>query len=759
MCGIPVHALDAYLERLIRKGVMVAVCDQIEAATTARQSRRLVKREVTRLVTPGTLTEEKFLEARKSNYLAAIAIDSNVSLAELTVQNKDTMNVHLSLAWLELSTGEFQMSPSSLQTLSTDLTRISPSELLVVKELENHPIFAPILKDYCVTPQPMNVFSAESGEQKLKQIYRVSNVQQLGDFSKLEIAASAALLHYIDLTQKGRSPLMSRPGRFSADNTMFIDATTHRALELTKTQYGDSKGSVLETLDRTVTGAGARLLASRLNAPLLSILEIERRLDFAEFFYKNYILIDKIRTFLRNCYDIERCIQRLSLNRGSPRDLAAIGATLHEAQNIYSLLMSQPNVQSCVALFECLKELNGQPFTELVHCLSSALVVDPPSTTATGGFIAPGYSKELDELRRVSKEGAKVIEELLPEYKARTGVTSMKLRNNSVLGYYIEVNTKEYTKLDASFIHCQTKVGSMCYKTEKIIELESKINHGTSKAIRLEQEIFDNLVKKILENSGELKALAHSLAKIDVATATALLAKERNYTRPIVNKGMEFMVKAGRHVTVEAMQQTTNFVTNDCHLTTEKNIWLITGANMGGKSTFLRQNALIAILAQAGFFIPAERAEIGLVDAVLSRVGAADDISRGRSSFLMEMLETANILHRATPRSLVIMDEIGRGTAVIDGMAIAWAIIEYLHDTIKCRALFATHYHKLTELENKALPKLACYHMAVKELETNPIFTHKVVKGSAQKSYGIAVAKIAGTNYIKKDEREESECL
>jgi DNA mismatch repair protein MutS len=730
MCGVPVHAAETYLSRLIRQGFRVAVCEQMEEPAEARKrgSKAAIRRAVVRIVTPGTITEEGLLDARRSNYLAALA-DAAGALA---------------LAWLDLSTGVFRLQPVSPAGLGAALARIAPGELLVPDRLIARSELYELLAEWksVLTPLPGARFDSENGRKRLESLYGVRALDAFGSFERAELAAGGALVDYVNLTQQGKAPLLQPPRRLGQGAVMEIDAATRRNLELAETLMGERRGSLVATIDRTVTGAGARLLAEEVSAPLTDPAAIAERLDAVSFFLGEEDLRRTFRERLKRCPDIERAMARLALERGGPRDLAALRDTLGETARLRRMLGEAAAKPPLIARAE--RELGEHGV--FVERLTRALAAELPLTTREGGFIAPGYAAELDELRLLRDESRRMIAALQARYAEETGVASLKIRHNNVLGYYVEVTQTHADKLRERFIHRQTMANAMRFTSAELSELESKIAAAADRAVALELKFFEDLVAEAKQRAAEIQRAAAALARLDLAAALAELAASERYCRPLVDDSTAFSVSGGRHPVVEAAlraAQGQSFVGNDCDLRAGQRLWLLTGPNMAGKSTFLRQNALIAILAQAGSYVPAERAHIGIVDRLFSRVGAADDLARGRSTFMVEMVETAAILNQAEPRALVILDEIGRGTATFDGLSIAWATVEHLHDVNQCRALFATHYHELTALAAK-LEHLACYTMRVKEWQGDVVFLHEVAPGAADRSYGIHVAKLAG---------------
>ncbi len=734
MCGVPVHAAEAYLDRLIRKGFRVAVCEQMEdpAAARKRGPKAVVARDVVRLVTPGTLTEDALLDARRPNYLVALA----------------RAGERYALATADMSTGELVSMPVPMVGLAAELARLQPGELLMAEALLQEPALYELFAAWkpALTPQATPMFDSQSGERRLKELFGVASLDGFGAFERAEIAALGALIEYLRLTQRGRMPRLARPRRLDEGAIMAIDAATRRNLELTEALSGGAKGSLLEAIDRTMTGAGARLLLGRLGSPLTKMPAIVARLDEIGHFIAHAALRDTVRGALRRVPDLERALSRLSVGRGGPRDLAAIRNGLAEVPAIRAALGDAQALAPPPPPILTLGNALGIHDT-LVDRLTRALVAAPGPYARDGRFVARGYNAALDEQVALRDESMRLIAGLEARYRTETAIASLKIRHNNVLGYYIEVTPTHASKMAAPFIHRQSLGGAVRFITEELSVLEGAINHAAEKALALELMIFDQLVAEVGACGDDIGRAAGALAALDVAAGLATVAVEHAFVRPTLDESSAFEIRGGRHPVVEALAQGTaqagRFVPNDCDLGGQERLWLVTGPNMAGKSTFLRQNALIAILAQMGSFVPAEAAHIGVVDRLFSRVGAADDLARGRSTFMVEMIETAAILNQATPRSLVILDEIGRGTATFDGLSIAWATLEHLHDVNRCRALFATHYHELTALKER-LEALGCYTMRVKEWKGEVIFLHEVAPGAADRSYGIHVAKLAG---------------
>lgn len=722
MCGVPAHALDAYLARLIRQGFKVAICDQTGDAST-RKGKAIVNRQVTRVVTAGTLTEDTLLDARASNYLAAVAEAQGA----------------MALALIDISTGEFLVEPTDAARLPAALARASPGEILVADRLIARDDLKMALGDHQarLTPLPGPRFDSENGRKRLETLFAVATLDGFGAFGRAECAAAGALVDYIELTQKAL-PRIAPPRLIQPGGVLEIDPATRRNLELDRTLDGSRAGALIGVIDRTLTPQGARALARHLAAPLTDPAAINRRLDMIGWFVADARARGQARDRLKGLADIERALSRLSLGRGGPRDLAALRDALGATPDLKRLL-DDDAPEGLRAAGAALGE-HGP----LVDRLARALGPDLPLDARDGGFIATGCSKDLDELRALRDESRRLIAALQTRHAEATKIAALKIKHNNVLGYFIEVTATQADKLlaDKSYIHRQTMAGAMRFSTVELADLETKILTAADKALQLELALFADLVAEVNTGASAIARAAQGVAAIDVASALADLAVERNYCRPLVDDSSVFEIAGGRHPVVELA--TSAFVANDLALdAAATRLWLLTGPNMAGKSTFLRQNALIAVMAQMGGYVPATRARIGVIDRLFSRVGAADDLARGRSTFMVEMVETAAILNRATARSFVILDEIGRGTATYDGLSIAWATIEHLHEANRCRALFATHYHELTALSAR-LSGLACRTMRVKEWQGDIVFLHEIAPGTADRSYGVHVAQLAG---------------
>ena len=748
MCGVPVRAADGYLQKLIKAGYKIAVCEQMEDPKEAKKrgGKAVVRRDVVRLVTPGTITEDNLLDKSANNFLSALYHGRDAKL--------------VGLASLDISTGDFEICELESCDLAGELIRLMPREILVSDKL------APTGEDYLaleatatqisatLSPQPGVAFDSHTGVLELKKHLKVEALDGFGAFSRLELAATAALLRYVELTQIEHFPVLGIPKRRSLNGTMIIDAATRINLELLASLKGERKQSLLGTMDRTLTGAGSRELASRLSAPLLERQLIDQRLDGVSFLFEDTRLREDVRSQLKTTPDMARAIARLSVARGGPRDLGVVFKGLCQAGNIAIRLGQNIGLPECLSTIVTRLQALDQG---LLDELSRALVDELPILAREGGFIREDYRPELDELRRLRDESRQVLAELQSRYVDDTGIKDLKVRHNNVLGFFIEVTANNSDRLmqpplSEKYMHRQTLANAVRFTTIELSEAEQKITTARERALAIELDLFAELTAHILQAERVIGAAAQALAELDVYAALAQLAEEQHHVRPHIDDSLAFSIKGGRHPVVESALRKEGigaFIENDCILEEGEGgeqrgrLWVLTGPNMAGKSTFLRQNALIAVMAQAGCFVPAQKAHIGLVDRLFSRVGASDDLARGRSTFMVEMVETAAILNQAGERSMVILDEIGRGTATYDGLSIAWASIEHLHEVNRCRSLFATHYHELTALTQK-LERATNVTVSVKEWKDEIIFLHKVMFGTADRSYGIQVARLAG---------------
>ena len=721
MCGVPVHAATAYLQRLIKAGHRVAVAEQTEspdAARKARGSKALVSRAIVRVVTAGTLTEEALLDARSDNWCIAVG-EAGGGLA---------------IAAADISTGRFEVIAIDATALPAELARLAAAEVIAA---EGSDIAATALR-------PRGDFDSAAGEARLKRLYGVATLDGFGQWSRAGLAAAGGLVAYLDHTAKGALPFLRPPVLRRAAETMAIDAATRDSLELTCTATGQRKGSLLDAIDRTVTGAGARLLAADLGAPLMHRGLVEARLDLVQWLHDDAALRERLRASLRAAPDIGRALGRLAAGRGSPRDLGQLRDGLDAAWQLGERLARVEH--SPALLTDLAPMLRGHG--ALIELLKRALVPTPPIDAGDGGYIAAGYDVALDELRDTGAGGRRAIAALEAELKAGTGVATLKIRHNNVLGYHVEVPARAADPLmraDSGFTHRQTLAGVVRFNTPALHDVAARVTQAGAHALAAEAAHLEELTAAALATREAIAATADALARIDVAASQAERASEGGWARPRLVDRPCFEIEAGRHPVVEAAVARSGgrFVANDCGLSEANRLWLVTGPNMGGKSTFLRQNALIAVLAQAGSYVPAASATMGLVDRLFSRVGASDNLARGRSTFMVEMVETAAILAQATPNSFVILDEVGRGTSTYDGLAIAWAVVEAIHEDNRCRCLFATHYHELTRLAERC-DALSLHHVRAREWKGELVLLHELADGPADRSYGIAVARLAG---------------
>jgi len=723
MCGVPAHAAVGYLQRLIKAGHRVAIADQTESPAEAKKrggSKALVARAIVRVVTAGTLTEEALLDARVANWCVAIGEAAG----------------GIAVAAADVSTGRFELVETDAGGLPAELARLGAAEVIAAE--------GSAFEHFATTLRPKGEFDSTGADARLKRIYGVATLDGFGQLSRAGLAAAGGLIAYLEHAAKGALPFLRPPRIASAAQAMAIDAATRESLELTQTQTGQRKGSLLDAVDRTVTGAGARLLAADIGAPLMDKAAIERRLDLVQRFHDDGGLRESLRATLRSLPDIGRALGRIAAGRGSPRDLGQLRDGLDGAwllgERIDGLADPPP------LLADIAPRLRGHG--ALIDLYKRALVPMPPIDASDGGYIAEGYDSALDDLRDVGAGGRRAIAALEAEYRSRTGAAALKIRHNGVLGYHVEVPARAADPLmaaDSGFTHRQTLAGVVRFNAPELHELAMKVTQAGSHALAAEAAHLEELTAAALAGREAIAATADALARLDVAAGLAERAAEDGWARPHLADHACFEIAGGRHPVVEEAVRRTGerFVANDCGLSENNRLWLVTGPNMGGKSTFLRQNALIAVLAQAGSYVPATSATLGLVDRLFSRVGASDNLARGRSTFMVEMVETAAILAQATPRSFVILDEVGRGTSTYDGLAIAWAVVEAIHEDNRCRCLFATHYHELTRLAERC-DALTLHHVRAREWKGDLVLLHEVADGPADRSYGLAVARLAG---------------
>jgi DNA mismatch repair protein MutS len=740
MCGVPVERANDYLQKLIALGFRVAVCEQIEdpAEAKKRGAKSVVRRDVVRLVTPGTITEEALLDPARANAFAAVARARGGDGAP-----------RYGIACVDISTGAFTLCDCEESELGSTLARLDPREIVAGESLCREPRVAAVFEglDAPLAPLGRDAGDAAAAARRLQDFYGVATLDGFGALSEAELTAAATAILYIERTQKGGRPALARPSSLRESGALAIDAATRANLELTRTLSGAREGSLLSVVDLTTTSAGARLLAERLSAPSTDPALIAERLDAVAFFLERSDIRAGLRARLARAPDLARALSRLSLQRGGPRDLASVGAALFAARDIAALFAGAEAPNDVARDLAILADADATLAGEIAQSLADSVPLDRRG----GDFIREGRDAELDEARRLRDESRVVIASLQARYAEETGA-KIKIKHNNFLGYFIEVPAAQGERLlrppfDAAFTHRQTMADAMRFSTRELVDLQSRIASAADRALARELAIFDALAAAVLARAEELQVLAQAFARLDVASALAEAAEQRGWTRPHVDDSLDFLIVGGRHPVVEASLQSQGkaFAANDCELSGDRagRIAIVTGPNMAGKSTFLRQNALIALLAQAGSYVPAREARIGVVDRLFSRVGASDDLARGRSTFMVEMVETAAILNCATPRSLVILDEIGRGTATFDGLSIAWATIEHLHEVNRSRSIFATHFHELTQL-SKRMARLVNLTMKVTDHAGEVVFLHEVVKGAADRSYGVHVAQLAG---------------
>lgn len=741
MCGVPYHAAEDYLHRLISLGHKVAICEQMEdpAEAKKRGSKSVVKRDVVRLVTPGTLTEDSLLEPSRANFLACLA----AGLSKTEPGRRD-----LALAYADISTGQFGVIEIAPSGLSAALARLSPSELLLPQSLFEEEGMKPQLQAAgAMTPLHDEGFQPKRARERLLSFFEVATTDSFGGLSDIEVAACGALISYIERTQLGAKPALSFPSREAPSATMRIDAATRANLELIETLKGKRDGALLSLIDRTMTAPGGRLLAAWLSAPLMDRGEIEARHETVHYLFEKHDLCGKLRQHLKSVPDMARALSRLSLGRAGPRDLAAMREGLLASGDLEEAL----NGAGDPLLSEISQTLAKRP-QELLDELTTALVDEPPHLARDGGFVRKGYSEALDQAAEMRDGARAVIARLQGEYISHTGLKALKIKHNNVLGYFIEVPASHQERFSSppfneTYFHRQTLANAVRYTSLKLSELEGQIASAAERVKAIEVEVFADLSEKVLRETDTISSLTRAIARLDVLAGLSALAHDLDWVRPQISDDVSFDIREGRHPVVEAAlrREGLRFSANDCDLSGDERggLYIVTGPNMAGKSTYLRQNALLAILAQMGSFVPAAFARIGLVDQVFSRVGAADDLASGRSTFMVEMVETAAILNQATARSLVILDEIGRGTATYDGLSIARAALEHLVEVNGCRGLFATHYHELTACADE-LERVKNVSVSVREFGGDIIFLHKVIEGAADRSYGIQVARLAG---------------
>ena len=745
MCGVPYHAFSSYMPKLVRQGFKVAICDQMESPEEAKKRgyKAVVKREVSRIITAGTLTEDNLLNGSFNNYL-------------MSVMFTDGLESKVSVALTDISTGEFTIYSFDENAVSEllSLTIVkNPAEIIMSEDNVKNPKLENFVSQFKskIVLKPNTFFDYINSKKNICDVFHVAETSVLGDFSDTEVCVQGAVLNYISLTQIGKMPNISKPHKESNSDILQIDAFSVKNLEIFENMNDDTTKSsnLFYVMYKTKTPLGKRELKRVLSAPLANSNEINKRLNIVDFFFNDSSLIENIREFLSQVFDIQRIVSRISCNRAGPRDLLNIGDTLAVIPQLKALLLSA--TENCIdnpikSIIDDLKD-----FSSLSHNIKSAIIDEPPLIIRDGGFIKQGYNSILDEYKSLSQNTKQVILDLQAKYSLNTGILNLKIKYNNISGYFIEVPTKQASSLldaKSGFTHKQTLVNCVRFTTPELSEIEQKILVAQEKYLSLELSLFDELCKSILSRIDDINLLSYAIARLDLYSSLALLAQVNDYIKPVVDDSFNFEIIDGRHPVVEEnlKHQNIAFIPNDCVLENkneDSKLWILTGPNMAGKSTFLRQNAIITIMAQIGSFVPASSAHIGVVNKLFSRVGASDNLARGQSTFMVEMSETATILNQADERSFVILDEIGRGTATFDGLSIAWAVLEYLNNINRCRGIFATHYHELTGVISK-MKNVSAHTMEIKEYNGDVVFIHKVGIGTADKSYGIHVAKIAG---------------
>lgn len=752
MCGVPYHSVETYLNKLIEENFKIAICEQLETPEEAKKRdgyKAVVKREVTRIITPGTVTEESLINLQMPNYLVSLVLMKNTATKNNVAQNNAAQN-SAAVCYVDLSTLEISVASLPINEVLNELSRLQPKEMLLSENHRLDPLSSQISQQLRIriSYQVDSFFAAKKCKNIILDFYKIHDLQAIGELSDCQISSIGSVLEYLSLTQKQNRPhnrpILPLPKIIHHHNFMTIDSATRRNLEITSTVLGKTKGSILECLNHTMTKAGSRLLYHFLSAPLIEISEINYRQEITSFFYANLPLVENIKKLLKNTGDIERCLARITMNRGCGRDLLNIKYSLNAAMQIKGELVTCCGLNFPPEIENLVKPLSGHD--ELYDLIDRAIKEDAPNYINEGGIINHDYHPKVAELYELLSNGKAYVEKLKHQYRLETGIENLKISHNNVLGLFIEITPRHNEKMvERNFIHRQTTASSVRYTTPALQKLESDMVNARSLVNNLEIELYQTICQQVIDQSTKMQWLARSLSNLDVFCNFAYIAHEYNYVRPILTNDLDFEIIKGRHLVVEQSlcADKKSFVSNDCKLSFNNRIWLITGPNMAGKSTFLRQNAIIAILAQIGSFVPASAAKIGIIDKIFSRIGAGDDLQLGKSTFMVEMLETSAILAQSTSRSLVILDEVGRGTSTYDGVSIAWSVLEYIHDQLQCRCLFATHYHELTTMDS-FLPALANYTSGIEELEHEILFLHNIIKGAADKSYGIHVASLAG---------------
>ncbi len=725
MAGVPIRSVDTYLPRLLKAGKRVAICEQVQ---DARDARGLVDREVVRVVSPGTITDERIIGEKSNNFIVSLVVPGK----------------GLGLAWIDLSTGEFQVwEDARTGAAIAEVSRLSPAECVLpeslARGLDEHHALREVIDNVFLTPMPDWCFDADTARRTLTEHFGTRTLEGFGcEHMNAAVRAAGGLLHYLQETQKNALGHITRLRPHSGAAHMLLDPATRRALEITeKFRGGDREGTLLHCFDRTVTALGARRLRDWLLKPLVGVGDIRSRQEGVQALVDSGATLDSLREVLRGVHDLERICARISYGSANGRDLAALGTSLEALPAIAGIVGGL----DCHFFAERVAAIDG--FEELAARIGRTLVDSPPIPVREGGIIRDGFDAELDALRELSSEGTQWIARYQQEETERVGIPSLKVGFNRVFGYYIEVTNAHADRVPAHYIRKQTLKNAERYITPELKEFENRVLHARETAMEREYGIFCELRDAAGEHIPDVQLAARAVAEIDVIAAFAFLGRDRGYTRPIVDDSDVLSIEDGRHPVIETLLPSGEFVPNSIDLDSERPIVVITGPNMAGKSTYIRQVALLVLLAHTGSFVPAARARIGVVDRIFTRVGAADDIARGQSTFMVEMQETANILNNATRRSLLVLDEVGRGTSTFDGLSLAWAITEHITESLRARTLFATHYQELTELA-LTTPLVRNCTFQVKEWNDEIVFLRKVVDGATDKSYGIHVARLAG---------------
>lgn len=742
MCGVPHHALENYLPKLLEYGINVAICDQLETPEDAKKRagyKAIVKREVIRIITPGTLLEDGAVDSTKPNYLVSLVVNGQRSF----------------MAFADVAVGEFKVIEFELKDLFSEINKINPKEILVCDKILSVNHAKLVLKNFekIIVFQPDIVFDTRRGEKAIIDFYAIKSMDSFGDLSDDHVSAIGSIIQYLKITQKNNIPKLNYPTLLSNLDYMIIDYPTRKGLELTDNLSGKRNGSLLSVIDKTKTSSGARLLYKFISSPLKNYNQIIARQNITNFFFENENLRNEIREIIPNIADLERILCKISSRRCSPFDILYLRNSLIYILEIKRILLHDYGTSNIPPIV--LDFLSGLKFEQaLLDDLDESIKDEPSNHLGDGGFIKESYHPKLEELSNFIKNNNQIIDELKNKYQIMTSIEGLRINHNNIIGLYVEIASKNISKIDPTIFHYkQSTSNTTRYSTDELAEIQSKLVNANSLKIALENEIFEKICTLIDSKSDSIRNIANTIAHIDVFSSLAELAMLNNYTKPEFIEGSNIIIRGGRHPVVEYFLEKEGkyFAKNDAKFGKDDSVIVLTGPNMGGKSTYLRQVAIISILAQIGSYVPAEEAKLSIFDRIFSRIGSSDELSSGRSTFMVEMQECASILNNATKNSLVILDEVGRGTSTYDGMSIAWAIVEFLSQKIGCKALFATHYHELIELSSfLSNVKNSC--VVVEEMEGEMIFTHKVKSGFVDKSYGIHVAEIAGLpkNVIKK---------